>query len=437
MTAVPAPIRKRERDAVIQSLRAGVVPRQGQHHVQVGRAGEIRAIADDLDRVADGGSSIRFVIGSYGSGKTFFLHLVRSIGMAKRLVTAHADLTPDRRLQGTQGQARSLYAELMRNLATRSTPEGGALGSVVERFVSSALQEAQQSGVQPTEVLQGRLHALSEMVGGFDFAQVIDAYWRAHDSGNEETKGAALRWLRGEYTTRTDARAALGVRTIVDDANVWDQLKLMARFVRLSDYAGLVVCLDELVNLYKIHHTVSRNANYEQVLRVLNDSLQGTSVGLGVLLGGTPEFLSDTRRGLYSYEALQSRLAENTFARSGLKDFQGPVLRLASLTPEELFVLLQKIRHVYASGEPGRYLVSDDGIHAYMRHCQERIGEAYFRTPRNTITQFVHALSVVEQNIGTSWFDLVGGLDVRPEVEPAMDNPDDVEGGDELASFRL
>src|SRR5919106_364573 len=364
MTAPP--IRPRERDAIVQSLRAGVVPRTGQQHIQVGRVEEVKALISDLDRIADGGSGIRFVIGDFGSGKTFFLYLIRSIALEKRLVTVHCDLTPDRRLYATGGQARALYQELVRSMSTRAKPEGGALASVVERFVASAADASRERNVKPEVVIRERLASLSEMVNGYDFAEVIAAYWKGHDTSNETLKSDAVRWLRGEYATRTDARAALGVRTIVDDANVYDQLKLVARFVRLAGFAGTIVCCDELVNLYKMANAKARNTNYEQILRMLNDCLQGSAEGLGFLMGGTPEFLLDTRKGLYSYQALQSRLAENRFVKDGLVDYSGPVLRLANLTPEDLFVLLGKLRHVYASGVADRYLIPDQGLQAFM-----------------------------------------------------------------------
>ena len=310
----PSHIRPRERDAILQSLRAGVVPRAGQQHIQVGRIRELNTMVDDVAKIAEGGSTIRFIIGEYGSGKTFFLMLVRAIALQERLVTVHADLSPDRRLQGSNGQARSLFAELMVNMSTRAKPDGGALHSVIERFVSSAIEEAASVGSTPDKVIATRLGSLREMVGGFDFATVIAAYWEGSENGNDELQANAVRWLRGEILTKTDARAALGVRTIVDDANWYDHLKLMSRFVRMAGYQGLLICVDELVNLYKLANTTSRSANYEQLLRILNDSLQGTAAGMGWLLGGTPEFLLDTRRGLYSYQALQSRLEENTFA---------------------------------------------------------------------------------------------------------------------------
>lgn len=432
-----APIRPKERDAVVQSLRAGVVPRTGQHLIQVGRIREIETLVSDMVRVADGGSSFRLVIGEYGAGKTFFLNLVRSIAMEKKLVVASADLNPDRRLHASGGQARSLYAELMRNLATRTKPEGGALGGIVEKFIATAKSEAKEAGRSTEDVIRQKLEHLTELVNGYDFADVIAAYYRGFEEGNEQLKSDAVRWLRGEYTTKTDAKAALGVRTYVDDAAVYDQLKLMARFVRLAGFSGLLVSLDELVNLYKLANAQARNSNYEQILRILNDSLQGTAVGLGFTLGGTPEFLLDTRRGLYSYPALQSRLAQNTFASSELVDFSGPTVRLSSLSPEDFYVLLQKLRHVYAAGDPAKYLLPDQGIASFMEHCSKRIGETYFRTPRTTITSFINLLAVLEQNPGTEWQTLLGGLEVAADTGATGDLAVEVEEGDEFASFKL
>lgn len=428
-------IRARDRDAVIQSLRAGVVPRTGQHLIQVGRGREVETLVSDIDRVADGGSSFRLVIGEYGAGKTFFLNLIRAIAMERKLVVVSADLNPDRRLQASGGQARSLYAELMRNLATRTKPEGGALAGVVEKFISTAKSEAKAAGQTTEQVLRAKLEQLTELVNGYDFADVIAAYCRGFEEDDEQLKSDAVRWLRGEFATRTDARAALGVRTIVDDASVYDQLKLMGRFVRLAGYSGLLVCLDELVNLYKLANAQARNSNYEQLLRMLNDSLQGTAVGLGFVLGGTPEFLLDTRRGLYSYSALQSRLAQNTFATDGLVDFSGPIVRLSSLTAEDFYVLLGKIRHVYATGDAARYLIPDPAIARFMEHCANRIGDSFFRTPRTTITSFINLLAVLEQNPGADWQALLGEVVVAPD----MGGNDDLEvqQDDELASFTL
>lgn len=431
-------LKPRERDAIVQALRAGVVPKLGLRHLQVGRAHEIEELVKDIDRIADGGSAIRFIIGEYGSGKTFFMNLIRLVALEKGLVVMFADLAPDRRLHATSGQARSLYAEMARNLATRSKPDGGALTSVVERFVSQVQQEAEAKDQLTGSVIRERLSHFEEMTGGFDFAEVIRRYWEGHEAGDEDLKSAALRWLRGEFSTKTDARKALGVRTIVDDASVYDHLKLMSAFVCEAGYKGLLVGLDEMVNLYKLSSAQARNANYEQILRILNDVLQGSAEHLGFLLGGTPEFLMNTRRGLYSYEALQSRLAENTFARDGLIDLSGPVIRLASLTPEDLFVLLSNIRAIMQGEDDA---LPDASLEAFMAHCSSRIGEAYFRTPRNTVTAFVNMVAVLQQNPGVEWTDLIEKIDVKEDRGDDMADIDEQVSAapvdDDLAAFRL
>ena len=431
-------IRPRDREAVLQALRAGVVPRVGQHLVQVGRGAELDALLQDITRVADGGAAFRLVVGEYGAGKTFFLNLIRAVALEKKLVTLSADLTPDRRLHATGGQARSLYNELARSTATRTRPDGGALPIVVEKFVTNAKGEAKATNRSTDEVIQEKLGALSELVGGYDFTAVVEIYWKAFEERDADRMTNAVRWFRGEFGTKTEARSALGVREIIDDANIYDHLKLLARFVRLAGYEGLLVCLDELVNLFKLSNTQARNSNYEQILRILNDILQYAPEGLGFVLGGTPEFLTDSRRGLYSYPALTSRLAENTFARDGRVDLTGPVIRLSGLTPEDFLVLLQKLRHVYASGDPSKYLLPDEALTAFMEHCFRRIGEAYFRTPRTTITSFINLLAVLDQNRGTDWKGLIGEVKIEADKVPtALDSLPTAETGDELASFRI
>lgn len=424
-------IRPRERDTIIQALSAGVVPRVGLQHIQVGRVSEVKAAIQDIDRIADKGGAFRVVIGPYGAGKTFYLNLVRSLALEKRLVTMQVDLAPDRRLHASGGQARNLYQEAVRTMATRAKPEGGALQNVVERLIGDANQASAQAGKSAEAIIQERLAPLRDYNGGFDFVTVVSAFCRGHAEGNEQLKSDAVRWLRGEFTTKTDAQRALGVRTIVGDDTVYDHLKLLSGFVQAAGYAGLFVILDEMVNLYKMQHSVSRQQNYEQILRILNDVLQGDVKGLGFYLGGTPEFLMDTRRGLYSYAALQSRLAENPFSSDGRVDFSGPVLRLANLTPEDLHVLLENVRRVFASGDDTKNLVPDEAIEAFMAHCNKHIGDAYFQTPRNSVRAFVQMLSTLEQNPSTAWSELIARTSLEKDMEPAGD------GDDELTSFQL
>ena len=431
---------RRERDTIIRSLKAGVVPRLGLQHIQVGRAREIAALVADIRAITEGGAAIRFVIGDYGSGKTFFLNLAKIVALRQGLVVMSADLGPDRRLHATGGQARNFYAEMARNLATQTKPEGGAMASMVERFVTLARREAEESGRRTAQVIEERLGHFQEMTGGFSFAQVVRAYWEAYDRDNDALRTAALRWLRGEFSSKTEARKLLDVRDIIDDDNVYDMLKLVAAFACAAGYKGLLVSVDEMVNLYKLTSSQARSSNYEQILRILNDVLQGGAAHIGFLMGGTPDFLRNSRRGLYSYPALQSRLAPNAFLREGLVDLTGPVIELDSLTAEELYILLSKVRAVMLD-DPEE--LPDEALGAFMHHCANRIGEAYFRTPRNTVTAFVDMISVIQQNPGTVWSDLIEETVVATDAGDDMRDIEDAPGpavpagGDDLASFRL
>lgn len=416
-----ANIRPRERSAIIQSLRAGVTPRIGLEYIQVGRVNEVKALIEDLDNIEQGGSAFRIIIGDFGAGKSFFLQLIRYIALEKGMVVINADMSPDRRLFASNGQARNLYKELARNLATRAHPEGNAMIPLVEKFITEQRRIADAEGKDVERVIKDKLNSLSELVDGYDFAQVIATYWKAYNEGNEDLKNNVIRYLRGEYTSRADARRDLGVRAIVEDNNVYDHIKLLARFVTQAGYKGLLVNLDEVVNLYKLPSQRARSSNYEQVLRILNDCLQGSAESLGFLLGGTPEFLMDQRKGLYSYEALHSRLAENTFAQiANVVDYHSPILMLQNLSPEEIYVLLCNIRNVFAGGNKDKYILPDEALKAFLEHCSKNIGDAYFRTPRNTIKAFVDSLSIVEQNPDLSWQSLIGNIKIDSETDNSL-----------------
>lgn len=416
-----ANIRPRERSAIIQSLRAGVTPRIGLEYIQVGRVNEVKALIEDLDNIEQGGSAFRIIIGDFGAGKSFFLQLIRYIALEKGMVVINADMSPDRRLFASNGQARNLYKELARNLATRAHPEGNAMIPLVEKFITEQRRIADAESKDVERVIKDKLNSLSELVDGYDFAQVIATYWKAYNEGNEDLKNNVIRYLRGEYTSRADARRDLGVRAIVEDNNVYDHIKLLARFVTQAGYKGLLVNLDEVVNLYKLPSQRARSSNYEQVLRILNDCLQGSAESLGFLLGGTPEFLMDQRKGLYSYEALHSRLAENTFAQiANVVDYHSPILMLQNLSPEEIYVLLCNIRNVFAGGNKDKYILPDEALKAFLEHCSKNIGDAYFRTPRNTIKAFVDLLSIVEQNQDLSWQSLIGNIKIDSETDNSL-----------------
>lgn len=432
-------IRPRERDAIIQSLRSGVTPRTGIQYIQVGRSKELQSIIKDIDRVSDEGSSFKFIIGDFGAGKSFFLQLTRTIALEKGLVTIHADLAPDRKLQATNGQALNLYQELVKNMCTRSRPDGNALQSVIEKFITLCRDKAENLNTDCDNIIKQELASLNDFVNGYDFTQIMRAYWKGYDEDDQDLINNAIRWLRGEYHTKTEARKDLAVRSIVNDAQVYDYLKLLSAFVQKAGYKGLIVSLDEMVNLYKIHSYKAREANYEQILRMFNDCLQGNVRGLGFIMGGTHEFLTDPRKGLYSYEALRSRLATNIFAKSaGINDLSGPIMILENLTPEELYVLLYNIRNVFASFNEDNYLVPDAALSDFLHHCANTIGEAYFRTPRNTIKAFIDLLTVLEQKPEQKWQELIKDIQLNTEVTDDLDNDlNSYNDDDDLVNFTL
>lgn len=437
-------IPKRISTALLNSLSAGVVPRVGLEYIAVGRKEEIGALLQDLGNVAEGGAAFRFVIGRYGSGKSFMLQLVRNYAMDRGFVVADVDLSPERRLAGSGGQGLATYRELLHSISTRTRPDGGALPTILERWISSIqTQVLQDSGLRPSDQAFGdaveaqivqAIHEMEGLVHGFDFAQVLAAYWRGHRAMDDVLQDAALRWLRGEYTTKTQAREALGVRVVVDDDGWYDYLKLLTHFVVHVGYKGLLVLIDEAVNLFKITHSVSREGNYHKLLDMFNDTMQGKAQHLGILMGGTPQFLEDQRRGLYSYEALRSRLAASRFARDGLRDTAGPVVRLEALTHEEVFVLLTRLRDVHAAHYAYECRLEPFELQDFMQEVVNRLGASELLTPREVVRDFISVLNILHQNPGMAMSQVVHGVD----FQPSRSGPDpDAAQDNEYAEFTL
>jgi hypothetical protein len=438
----PARILERERTAILSSLAAGVVPRLGLQHIQVGRKAEVAAMLQDILKIEAGGASIRFVVGKFGAGKSFFLSVIQNVALERKLVVARADITTERRLHSTGGHARGLYSALMGNLSTKGKPEN-AITSIVERFIGDLSHRITSSGGTEADVSKEmeRLCApLQELVSGYDFVKVLTTYQRGHAEQSPALQASALRWLRAEYPTKTEARQDLGVRSIIDDEQVYDYLKLFARFTRIAGYNGLLVCLDELVVLsHRLQNKIARNNNYEAILRIVNDCLQGSVEGLGFIFAATEDCLEDKRRGLFSYEALANRLAANQFASAEDIDLMGPVLKLNSMTNEERVVLLHNLRRVHA-GETSTELISDQGIEAFLAHCASRMGASFFQTPRETVKGFLGLLNVLQQNPGTDWQTKISSIETTagPLLDPsetAYANSSDAD--DDLATLKL
>ncbi len=410
-------IPRRIAQTLINSLKGGVVPRVGLPYVTVGRKAEIDALLHDVDIIAGGGASFRFIVGRYGSGKSFLLQTIRNYVMAKNFVVVDADLSPERRLQGTRGQGLATYKELIRNMSTKTRPEGGALSLILDRWISSVQQEAAQaSGLSVTDPalaseaekrISAVIGSLSEMVHGFDFARLLTLYYRASLSGDDEAKGKVLKWFRGEYATKTEARQELGVNIIITDDDWYEYLKLFACFLQQAGYAGMLVLIDELVNIYKIPNAITRQYNYEKILTMYNDTMQGKARHLGVILCGTPQCMEDPRRGVYSYEALRSRLAEGRFSGQH-KDLLSPVIRLQPLTPEEMLILVEKLAGIHAELYEYAQIVQQQDMADFIEIEFGRIGADEHITPREVIRDFIEVLDIVYQNPEIKVRELLG-----------------------------
>ena len=409
---------KRIEQAILNSLKGGVVPRIGLPYITVGRKNEIEALLRDVDIIADGGASFRFIVGRYGSGKSFLIQTIRNYVMDKGFIVADADLSPERRLQGTRGQGLATYRELISNLSTKTKPEGGALTLVLDRWISGVQAQAvRETGLEPgdaalTQAVDQKIYAVtsavSELVHGFEFARLLSVYYHAYVDGDDAQKAKVARWFRGEYALKKEAREELGVNIIITDDDWYDYLKIFAVFFRMAGYAGMVIFIDELVNLYKIPNAVTRQYNYEKLLTMYNDTLQGKARYLGIIMGATPQAIEDKRRGLYSYEALRSRLGAGKFSRPGARDLLAPVIHLEPLTPEEMLVLCEKLTAMHADLYGYEKKLDTDHLADFIRLEYSRIGADQNITPREVIRDFIELLDLLYQNPSMTMDELLG-----------------------------
>lgn len=402
---------------ILNSLKGGVVPRIGLPYIAVGRKNEIEALLHDVEIISEGGASFRFIVGRYGSGKSFLIQTIRNYVMDKGFIVADADLSPERRLQGTRGQGLATYRELISNLSTKTKPEGGALTLVLDRWISSMQATAmQETGLDAdnealSKAVDSRIRdtimAISEMVHGFEFAKLLSIYYHAYLDGDDEKKAKVVKWFRGEYSLKKEAKEDLGVNIIITDDDWYDYLKIFASFFRLAGYAGMMIFIDELVNLYKIPNTITRQYNYEKLLAMYNDTLQGKARYLGIIMGATPQAIEDRRRGIYSYEALRSRLSEGRFSKPGARDLLAPVIRLEPLTPEEMLVLCEKLMHMHSDLYGYASRLSTDDLADFIKLEYSRIGADQNITPREVIRDFIELLDLLYQNPGTTMEEML------------------------------
>ncbi len=440
-------IGRSESGAILKSFGAGVVPRIGLQHVAVGRQKEVSAFLDDFATIEDGGAAFRIVCGPYGSGKSFLLQMIRNNAMERGFVVVDADLSPERRLTGSKGQGLATYRELIKNMAIRIRRDKGALESVLQRWVNGLQNTvAKEYDLKPgdpklidevSKKISEVTMRLSEMVYGFSFGSVIESYWRGIKTGDDNLKQASLRWLRGEFATKTEAKRYLPIGRIIDDENWYEFLKLFALFVCEAGYNGLLVFLDEGVSLYKIPNKQSREKNYEKLLAIFNDTMQGKVQHLGVFLSGTPQFIYDERRGLFSYEALRSRLSDSRFGNSDFANYTGPVIRLDKLSPEEVYLLLERLSHIHSIHYSYPQVLGQAELTAFLDTVASRLGADKLLTPREISRDFLGLLNILYQNPQVRFYDLIEAPDFQ--IQSAKKDPEEItKDSDELfAKFEI
>lgn len=401
---------------LINALKGGVVPRVGLEYITVGRTQEIAAILHDIDMITAGGASFRFIVGKYGSGKSFLLQTIRNYATGKGFVVVDADLSPERRFAGTKGQGLATYKELIQNLSTKSKPDGGALPLILEKWISgiqsSVKAQTDAEGDEFNRNVEKQIFAMTEslegMVNGFEFAKAIVTYWRAYREDDSAMKSNVLKWFRGEYTSRKEAKEDLNINFIVTDETWYDFLKVLAVFLVNAGYKGMLVIIDELVNIFKIPNSITRQNNYEKILTMYNDVLQGNAKHIGFLMGGTPQCIEDKYKGVFSYEALRSRLAEGHFATDELKDLSAPIIRLSMLTQEEMYVLVEKLRDIHAQLYNYTPTLGHEELVYFLTVEYNRVGAKTHITPREIIRDFIELVNIIHQNPQISVSEILG-----------------------------
>lgn len=432
---------KRIANVIINALKGGVVPRIGLEYITVGRTQEINAFLHDIDIIADGGATFRFIVGKYGSGKSFLLQTIRNYATAKGFVVMDADLSPERRFSGTKGQGLATYKELIRNMSVKSKPDGGALPLILEKWISQIQSEEaqksfadkQQLNIQVEKRILSLTNELEGMINGFEFAKALITYYRAYLSDDAQSKSNVLKWFRGEYATRKEAKDELDIHLIVSDETWYDFLKIFASFMVGAGYQGLLIMVDELVNIFKIPHSITRQNNYEKILTMYNDVLQGKAKHIGFIMGCTPQCVEDRYKGIFSYEALRSRLVEGHFSSEDVRDMAAPIIRLKMLTQEEMYVLIEKLRNIHAQLFDYKPILTNEDIIYFLNIEYNRVGADTHITPREIIRDFVELANIIYQNPDMNVKEILG----NNSFKLAKNNTSEEEQHSEFVGFEI
>lgn len=431
-------INPKEASTIIKSLEAGVVPDIGLGHLLVGRKAEVDELIKILSHIEDGDSDLRFWVGDFGSGKSFMLKTIENLALSKNFVVSTIDLNPSRRFYATDRKAVNLYSTVLENIRTKNLRSGNVIESIIEQWISTIFKNlSDEKGYDLKELMAGFyrdevigiiLETLSrfEAVGlSYELGQAISKYYEGFITGDRILKLKAIRWIRGDITTKTEAKKELGINEIINDDNYFEAIKNLAELFREIGYQGFVINFDEAVNLYKLPHSTTRQRNYEKILNIYNECKSNLAKGLFINLAATRKTVFDESRGLASYGALKGRLGTEASMDSDFINTNKTVLGLKVLSDEEIYTLLENLVSIYNIHYKTKIDFTSDQIVTYMEGQLNRPGADEFLTPRAVIKDFIEILDIKRQNPDAEISDLL--REKFGKLTPVNKDPDNLD----------
>lgn len=436
-------INPKEADNIIKALEAGVVPRRGIQHLLVGRHKEVEEVILILDNIKQGESDIRFWVGDFGSGKSFMMRTIESLAVQKNFAVSTIDLTPTRRFYASDGKAQSLYNEIVDNIIIQTSQDGNAIKTIIEEWINSIITSVSErdkipasqllvkenKGIIEKEILN--ITSSFKSVGlSYELGQAISKYYEGLMEDNQVLKLKALRWIRGDISTKTESKNELGIKRIINDDNWYEAIKNLAELFSDIGYSGFVINFDEAVNLYKLPMSQTRERNYEKILNIFNECKSNTARGLFVNFGATRKTIFDERRGMSSYGALKGRLGNESSLDSKLINTNKTVLPLKPLTTEEIYTLLENLKNIYNIHYRLDIDMTMENIKLYMEEQLNRPGALEFLTPRAVIKDFLEILDMIRQNPDVETETIIYekfGKELIPVSKDLSNTEDDIE----------
>lgn len=418
-------IPKRKAIVLLNALQGGVVPRVGLGYISVGREQEINALLRDIEVIENGGSTFRLISGNYGTGKTFLIQTIKEYLLDKGFVTCDCDLSPERCFIGTNGKNKGLatFQKLVSNISIKTCPEGGALQYILDDFISKIVMDEENNTSAASNInskesarksFQKFLIPFRTKVHGIEFTNILLRYYDAYQSNDFDEINRCLKWLKGEYRLRSEVKNDFGSSIMITDDDWFDFLDLYVTLFKIIGFKGLFIMFDEVINLFRIINPSYRLKNYEKVLNMYNDTLQGKVKNVGIILAGTPESIYDSTKGLFSYEALKSRLYFANPLQTKINPLS-PIITLSPLTQSDLVVLLERLSVIHSEVTGYNNEISLEEILSFLQYVYGH--SEVVATTRSIIRDFLNLLNTKNDDNSLSFEDVLKNIAPSSDIE--------------------